>query len=403
MTVVGEYLCARSINTQIEQSGICLIIGGKMQEKLKRLTELGQSVWLDNLKRSFITSGQLDRWVSDYFVTGVTSNPTIFAKALQTDTDYDNALERIPPNLNAERIFEELGIEDIQNTCDIFSHTYKSTNAKDGYISFEVSPHLAYNTNATVKEALRLWKKINRPNLMIKVPATKQGAEASYKLLAQGININCTLLFSVNRYKEITEAYLDALTERVNKNLQIAALCSVASFFVSRVDTKVDALLEKYAKNTSTEKSKKALALRGKTGIANCKLAYKAYEDIFSSSDFANLAKFKAQKQRLLWASTSTKNQNYSPVLYVDELIGPATVNTMPEETLESFATRGNPRITINQNLKEAENQIASLKDFGIDINKVTEELEKEGVEKFASSYDELLKTIENKLVSVKK
>jgi transaldolase len=378
-------------------------VGEKMQEKLKQLTALGQSIWLDNLKRSFITSGQFNRWINQYYVTGVTSNPTIFAKAIESDTDYDNALKKIPPNLNAEQIFEELATQDIQNTCDILLQVYKSTDAKDGYVSFEVSPHFAYDSDTTVKEAMRLWKKINRPNLMIKVPATKQGVQASYRLLTRGININCTLLFSVERYKQIIEAYLDALTERVNKNLQIANLSSVASFFVSRVDTKTDAILENFAKNANEEKAKKALALRGKIAVANSKLAYKVYRKASGGSDFANLAKFKAQKQRLLWASTSTKNPNYSPVLYVDELIGPDTVNTMPEETLQYFANRGNPKTTVDQNLKEAQNQIATLKDFGIDINKITQELEKEGVEKFASSHDELLKTIENKTLSVRR
>lgn len=373
-----------------------------MQNNLKKLTELGQSIWLDNLKRSFITSGKFERLIDEYCVTGVTSNPAIFAKAIASDTDYDAALKTIPIDLNTKQIFEKLAVEDIQNTCDIFSKVYKNTNGHNGYVSFEVSPHLAYDKKNTVKEAMRLWKKIDRPNLMIKVPATKQGVEAAYELLSQAININSTLLFGIDRYKQTAEAYLDALTERINKNMDVSGIASVASFFVSRVDTKTDTALENFAKNTTGENAVKAFDLRGQIAIANSKLAYKIYQEIFESDDFKNLAKFKAKKQRLLWASTSTKNPNYKDTLYVDELIGKDTINTMPDETLQAFARHGTVRETITSGTQNARNQINTLKPLNIDLDLITKELEMEGVKKFADSSDELLKTIERKISAIK-
>jgi transaldolase len=362
---------------------------------LRRLQDFGQSIWYDNIERKMLNSGELARLIAEDGLRGVTSNPTIFEKAIAHSNDYDDSLARLTyaaGDQDSRSLFFNLAIEDIQGAADLLKPVYDATHGRDGYVSLEVSPDLAYDIDATVAEAQRLHERVNRPNLMIKVPATQKGVVAFEELVAMGINVNVTLLFSVERYKQVVEAYLAGLETRLRKGLAIDTIASVASFFVSRVDTAVDKLLHQAA---TSEPS--AADLQGHIAIANAKLAYAWYQRVFTSAGFEKLKEAGAGTQRLLWASTGTKNPGYSDVMYIDSLIGPDTVNTIPPATYAAFKDHGQPRSTLSEGLDDAERQISLLNNFGVDLEVVTKRLEDEGVQLFAKSFTTLLDAISTK------
>ncbi|MBK8780510.1 MAG: bifunctional transaldolase/phosoglucose isomerase [Anaerolineales bacterium] len=357
---------------------------------IQKLTSLGQSLWYDNIQRKLLETGELKAMIERGDIRGVTSNPTIFQNAIAKTNDYDAALLPLAwAGWDAEKIFWQLAIEDIQQACDLFRPLYDETKGGDGYVSLEVSPYLANDTEGTTKQAKELWDRVNRPNLMVKIPATKEGIPAIRASIAAGINVNVTLIFALDRYAAVMDAYLAGLEDRVAENLPIQQIASVASFFVSRVDTKIDPRLPADSH------------LLGKAAIANAKFAYDAFESIFTSPRFATLkARFRARAQRPLWASTGTKNPKYSDTLYVDTLIGPDTVNTVPPATLDAFRDHGNAQMTITQGLEEAQAHFAELKALGISMSTVTKELEDEGVKSFADAFKTLLDAIEDRRTS---
>lgn len=366
--------------------------------KLINLEKMGQSIWLDYIKRSLLTSGELKQMV-DQGLKGVTSNPAIFEKAIAGSNDYDDDLKQlVKADHSIEQIYEALAIKDITLAADTLRGVYDSTNGKDGYVSLEVSPELAYKTDQTIAEAKRLFETVNRPNVMIKVPATKQGIPAIAELIGCGVNVNVTLIFSLQNYKAVSEAHqtgLEQLTETgpcVKRGHAVDRVASVASFFVSRVDTAVDKELERIGNHD----------LQGKIAVANSKLAYVEYKNIIRQPRWQQLAAKGAQVQRVLWASTSTKNPDYPDNLYVDELIGPDTVNTLPPATLESFIDHGRVAETLTQGLEQAQNQIAQLADLGIDLDAVTQKLQDDGVVAFAKPFAKLLESIAEKCKQLK-
>ena len=354
------------------------------------LHELGQAIWLDYIRRSLITSGDLKRLVDEDGLSGITSNPTIFDKAIAGSSDYDDTIRRVlekDPKAAPMALFDVLEIEDIQAAADVLRPVYDKTGGADGFVSIEVSPNIAHDTNESVKEARRLWQAVNRPNLMVKIPATPEGIPAIFTCISEGININITLMFSLQHYEAVANAYLSGL-ERAKDPSRIS---SVASFFVSRVDTAVDAQLEKIG-------TPDALALRGKIAIANAKLAYKRFREVFSGERWEKLVRRGARVQRPLWASTGTKNPQYSDVLYVEELIGPDTINTMPPATLDAFRNHGRVRgETVTENVEQARAALTRLAGFHIDLHQVTEKLQEDGVVAFSESLDKLLASLEEK------
>jgi transaldolase / glucose-6-phosphate isomerase len=354
---------------------------------IQKLTSLGQSLWLDNIQRKIIVNGELKAMIERGDIRGVTSNPTIFLNAISKTKDYDAALIPLAwAGWDAEKIFWQLAVEDIQDGCDLFRPLYDETKGGDGFVSIEVSPEFANDTEGTIKQAKELWERVNRPNLMVKIPATREGIPAIRESIAAGININITLIFSLDRYAAVMDAYLAGLEERVEKNLPIQQIASVASFFVSRVDTKIDPQLPKDS------------PLLGKAAIANAKLAYEAFESIFTSPRFATLkARFRARVQRPLWASTGTKNPAYPDTYYVDNLIGPDTVNTVPPATLEAFKDHGTSAMTVTRDLEESQKVFVDLKAQGISMSTVTKELEDEGVKSFAEALTTLLGAIDER------
>jgi transaldolase len=355
------------------------------KSRLHELSEQGQSVWIDAVSRTWLQDGTLRRLMDDDAVVGVTSNPTIFQKALAEGDAYDDQLrELLQTEDDPREIFFNLAVRDIQDACDLFRTVWDVTEGLDGYVSFEVEPALADDTEGTIEQAQRFHDWIDRPNLYVKIPATKAGLPAIEEMIARGKSINVTLIFGLPRYREVAEAYIRGLERFVEGGGDPSTLTSVASFFVSRVDTEADKRLEAIG-------TEEALALRGKLAIANAKLAYEAYGEIFSGERWGRLAAAGASPQRCLWASTSTKNPNYRDVLYVEELIGPDTVNTMPLETIRAFQDHGKVARTLDQGLPEARRVFAELARLGVDYDDLTYTLEREGVEKFAQSYDELL------------
>lgn len=361
-----------------------------MSNPLLELKKFDQSVWLDNISRGILKNGELKNLIENDGVSGVTSNPSIFQKAIGKGKDYDEQLKSLldeNPDLSAGSIFENIAVKDIQDGTDLLAGVYEKTNGNDGYVSLEVSPELAYDTNGTIEEARRLFKSVNRKNVMIKIPATTEGIPAIRQMISEGVNINVTLIFSQSVYEQVVEAFISGLEDRVKQGKGINSIASVASFFISRIDSAVDNELDKKG-NTD---------LKGKIAIANGKLVYKKCDEIFDSERFKLLKEKGAKRQRLLWASTSTKNPAYPDVLYVEDLIGKNTVNTMPPATIEAYKDHGKPAERITLNIQEAESQMKKLKDIGINFREITEKLTADGVVLFANSFKELLDEIERK------
>ncbi len=355
--------------------------------KIHELAELGQAIWIDYIRRSFIRSGELQALI-DKGVRGVTSNPAIFEKAIAHSDDYDEQMqELVAAGTDVNRIFEELAAEDIRMATDLFRPVYEETDGQDGYVSLEVSPNLAYDTEGTIEEARHFFRTLDRPNLMIKVPATKEGIPAVEQLISEGVNVNITLMFSMAHYEAVAQAYIRGLEKLAENGGDLSKVASVASFFVSRVDAKLDPQLEKAGADD----------LLGKIAIANSKLVYQRFKEIFSGERWERLAAQGARVQRPLWASTSTKNPNYPDTLYVDTLIGQDTVNTLPLETLEAFLDHGTVALTVESDMDEVHAQLARLKEVGISLEQATDELQQEGVDKFIAPFDSLLKTIAEK------
>jgi len=364
------------------------------KSRLHELAARGQSVWFDTLSRDLVHSGELKRMMDEDAVTGVTSNPTIFQKALSTGNAYDDDMRKLLAETDdPTKIFFSLALQDIRDACDVLRPVHDATNGLDGYVSMEVEPGLAYETEATFQQARWIAKEVDRPNLMVKIPATMAGLPAIEDCIAHGTSINITLIFSLERYKAVVEAYLRGLERLVAGGGDPSKIASVASFFVSRVDTEADKRLEA-AGNT---------ALQGKLAVANAKLAYEHYEQEFSGDRWAYLEGKGATKQRCLWASTSTKNPAYRDVIYVEELIGPETVNTMPLETIHAFQDHGEVRgDTVTEGLDQAKALIGELAAAGVDYDDVTLTLEAEGVDKFAASFDEIVESIRAKRGTLK-
>jgi len=370
----------------------------KSTNPLKDLRQYGQSVWLDYIRRNLLTSGDLKKLIDDDGLMGMTSNPAIFEKAIAAGTDYNDFLASLDSNtdLDAKGRFEQLAIRDIQDAADILRPVYQSTKRRDGYVSLEVSPYLGHDTNGTIAEARRLWKTVDRENVMIKVPGTTEGIPAIEQLISEGLNINVTLLFAQEVYERVAEAYIKGLEKRVAAGGDISHIASVASFFISRIDTLVDSIAEDRLKKTNDPAQKKLLeSIMGKVAIANGKLTYQAYERIFSGPRWQALAAKGAQTQRVLWASTSTKNPKYRDVMYVEELIGPDTVNTIPPATLDAFRDHGKLRKSLTEDVDGAKRTMDDLAKSGISMKQVTDQLTDEGVKLFADAFDKLLGAVE--------
>ena len=375
-----------------------------MTNPLIQLGELGQSVWYDNIDRSQLISGEFQRMLNEDGVVGVTANPTIFEKSISAGQTYDEQINQlVAGGKDKNDIYEALVIKDIRTVADLLRPIYDKTQAKDGYVSLEVSPDLAHDTEGTIAEARRFWKMVDRPNLLIKIPATPAGIPAIRATLSEGINVNITLIFSLQNYREVTDAYLGALEQRQAEGKDNRRIASVASFFVSRVDTLVDKMLEDKIKATSdSAEQQKLKALEGKAAIANARLVYQEFKSIFGSARFKALQQNGAVVQRPLWASTSTKNPAYRDVLYAEELIGPDTVDTMPFETIHNFRDHGQVRLSIEDNIPQAHAELAALEAVGISYDKVTSQLQDEGVQKFADSFHSLFAGISSKQKMIK-
>lgn len=356
---------------------------------LVRLGELGQSPWLDFITRDLVASGELARLIAEDGLLGMTTNPTIFEKAIAGSALYDDDLRRLGAEGRAPaEIFEAIAVADVRAACDVFRATYERTGGRDGLVSIEVSPRLAHDTEATVREAERLWREVDRPNLMVKIPGTRAGLPAITRCIAEGINVNVTLLFSIARYEEVIAAYQAGLEARAGRGLPLDRVASVASFFVSRVDGKVDPLLDRLGDPAG---------LRGRIAIANACLAYRAFERSIATTRWEALARRGARLQRPLWASTSTKDPRYGDIHYIEPLIAPDTVVTMPPETLAAYRDHGRPEVRIHAGIAAAEPELEALEAEGIDLHGITLELEDEGVRKFAASYDAVLAAIGSK------
>ncbi|MFN8598435.1 MAG: transaldolase [Anaerolineae bacterium] len=364
--------------------------------KIQQLAQLGQSIWYDNIQRQMITAGKLKAMIAEGLL-GMTSNPSIFEKAIGGSSDYDAAMQQlVAAGAGVEQIYDALTIEDVGMAADEFRTVFRQTHGVDGYVSIEVSPKLAHDTDGTLADARRLWQTLQRPNVMIKIPATKEGLPAIEEALYDGINVNVTLMFSMDHYIAVAEAYIRALERRVAANRRIDHIASVASFFVSRVDTLLDKKLEEIV-HAEGPQAAQAAALMGKAAVANSQLVFEKYSGLFGSERFMKLAAHGARKQRVLWASTSTKNPKYPDVLYVDTLIGPDTVNTVPPETYVAILDHTVVARTVDADLAAARQVVADLAALGFDLNAVGEQLSIEGVDKFIKSFDGLLNVIETK------
>ncbi len=359
---------------------------------LKGLLAYGQSPWMDYIRRDLLTGGGLKKFIDDDGLRGQTSNPTIFEKAINGSTLYNDILNSPEAkSLNAKQLYEKIAIRDVQDACDIFRPVYDETKHRDGYVSLEVSPFLANDTNGTIEEARRLWKAVNRPNVMIKVPATPEGVPAIRQLLEEGLNINITLLFAQSAYEKVAEAFIAALEARAAKGQPINQIASVASFFVSRIDSLIDSKIDALLKTAAGDAKTLLESLHGTIAIANAKLTYKKYQELFGGPRWKALAAKGAQTQRLLWASTSTKNPKYRDVLYVEELIGADTVDTIPPATFDAFRDHGKLRPSLTEDVAGAARHMENLAKAGISMKEVTEQLVVDGVRLFAEAFKTLL------------
>jgi transaldolase len=367
---------------------------------LQRLNEAGQSIWLDYIDRTMLHNGDLQRRIRDDALTGMTSNPSIFEKALAEGTAYDTQIKSENGELTGMQLFEKIATTDVRDACDAFRAVHDRTKGADGFVSIEVSPGAAHDARATVSEGTRLWKAVDRPNVMIKVPGTDEGAMAVRQLTAAGVNVNITLLFSIDAYESVMEAYMAGLEDRVSAGQDISRIHSVASFFVSRVDTEVDkrlaAAASSHPANEQTLKS-----LRGKAAIANAKLAYRKFQDGLASARWKALAAKGATVQRPLWASTSTKNPEYRDVMYVEQLIGPDTVNTMPPQTIEAFRDHGKVERTVDKDLDAARRELQALEQNGVSMRAVTDKLLVDGLASFQKSFETLLVGLQKKTTAL--
>ena len=368
-------------------------------DRLQRLHDAGVSIWLDFIERTMLRNGDLERRIREDALTGMTSNPTIFEKALAEGNAYDDQIRTAPGEVTAMELFELVSTADVRDACDIFRGVFDKEQGTDGFVSIEVSPAAAHDLLNTVSEGTRLWSTVDRPNVMIKVPGTMEGADATRRLIANGINVNITLLFSLDAYRRVIEAYMAGLEDRVAAGKEIRGIASVASFFVSRVDSEVDKRLDALAKSGSN--GKQLDALRGKAAIANAKLAYQIFEREFSSPRWKKLEAKGASVQRVLWASTSTKNPSYRDVMYVEQLIGPHTVNTMPPQTVEAFRDHGEVARTVDKDVAGAEAVIRDLGRLGISIDEVTNKLLVDGLASFQKSFDTLIAGLAKKTKSL--
>lgn len=379
---------------------------------VSRLREYGQSVWLDSLSRRLLRGGQLKRLIESDGLSGVTSNPAIFEKAIGETEDYDDDIHRLHDRgKSVEQIYQELAIRDIQEAADLLRPVFERTGGADGYVSLEVSPKLAHDAQGTIAEAGSLWRAVERPNVMIKIPGTKAGLAAIQKCISDGLNINVTLLFGVARYREVADAYLRGLEHRARRKQELNSVRSVASFFLSRIDGLLDPLLDEIAahkvpdhdepSNGGIEKARLAAELRGSVAVASAKIAYETYREIVASERFQKLEGQGARRQWLLWASTGTKSREYSDVKYIEPLIGSETINTMPLETLEAYRDQGNPASRIEKGVDKAHQVMRSLSEIEIDLAEMTERLEDEGVEKFVKPFEKLMEQIEHKGAAV--
>lgn len=370
--------------------------------RLQALHDAGQSIWLDFIDRTMLFDGDLERRIRDDSLTGMTSNPTIFEKALAEGTAYDAQLSGASADLTPWQLFELIETDDVRTACDHFAPVYQNTRGQDGFVSIEVSPGSANDTDKTVAEAERLWRAVDRPNVMIKVPGTKAGALAVRQLIAAGINVNITLLFSLDAHRSVIEAYLGGLEDRLARRQPIDRIASVASFFVSRVDTEVDKRLDAGIANGTSEESARLRSLKGTVAIANAKLAYALFREQFSGERWEVLGRAGAQVQRPLWASTSTKNPEYRDVMYVEQLIGADTVNTMTPATIDAFRDHGDVTLTAGDDREIARGVISDLESAGISLEAVTDKLLVEGLASFTKSFDSLLKGLEGKVRSLR-
>ena len=369
-----------------------------MKNPLAQIPDYGQSIWLDYIRRNFISSGELKAMIDNDDLRGVTSNPAIFEEAIAHSDDYTEAIAQLAKKgLSSEEIFLNIAVEDVRAAADVFKEVYEKTHGLDGYVSLEVSPDLALNTECTTKEALSSWKLLDRKNVMIKIPGTKEGLHSIKNAISEGININVTLLFGLERYREVAEAYVAGLEERAEKGLPIEGIASVASFFLSRIDTMVDPMLEKICEEDNS-RSVVARQLIGKVAISSARVAYHIYKEVFQSDRFKALEAKGAKPQRLLWASTGVKNKAYSDVMYIEALIGPNTVNTVPKDTLDAFRDHGKAADRLEGGIEEAQWVLYQLEDVvGINLTDISAKLEEEGIQKFIKPFTSLMGVLEEK------
>lgn len=372
------------------------------KNRLQALHELGQSIWLDSIDRRMLHDGELDRRIREDALTGMTSNPTIFQKALASSNAYDDQItDAEEKGLTSWEVFELLETTDVRDACDKFAGVFSSTRGNDGYVSIEVSPGVSNSADATVEEARRLWQTVDRPNVMVKVPGTAEGAVAVRRLIGEGINVNITLLFAIEAHERVIEAYITGLEDRVKAGKPIDGLASVASFFVSRVDTEIDKRLDALIAKAGASEAERLKLLKGRAAIANAKLAYRLFRQKFAGPRWEALAKQGARLQRPLWASTSTKNPEYRDVMYVEELIGPDTVDTMPPATIEAFRDHGVVEKTVDRKVAAAEGLLKEIEAVGISMKDVTAKLLVDGIASFQKSFDELIAGLESKIGSL--
>lgn len=359
-----------------------------VKNNIKHIQDFGQSIWLDFFDREIMRSGKLKKMIEDDGISGVTSNPSIFEKAISNSSDYDEDIRALfQTKRSYDVVFFSLAVKDIKRAADLLMPVYKKTEGSDGFVSIEVSPHLAHDTEGTIRQARELWRAINRKNVMIKIPSTAEGLPAIRKCISEGININITLLFGLPRYEEVIEAYISGLEDRITANKSLEEVTSVASFFLSRIDALLDPEL----------KLKGLDDLKGQVAIASAKKAYDIYKNVFSGNRFKKLASKGAKRQHLLWASTSTKDPTFSDIKYVSALIGPETINTIAPETLNAFRDHGRPENRLDDDMDKASKVFENLKDGNIDIDVITQKLEDEGIEKFNTAYDDIIEAIKKK------